>query len=241
MTYVVDHTKNILILRRLAKRGLEGRTTSFTGRNDTLLGTTKEETRGLSRFSALIATLAGAAIAAAIIVLAVTLWQGPRGPLGASFFPRIGGPFRLVGQNGTSVTDRDLLGKWSLVYFGYTRCPDECPEALNNIALALDRLGPGRASVRAVFITVDPEHDTPAVLKAYVAKFAAPILALTGTPSEVAQAAKAYRVYYSPHPEASEVDHSSIIYLMDPHGRFAANFPDATKAEDIARELQKRL
>jgi protein SCO1/2 len=195
----------------------------------------------LPRFSALIAALAGAAIAAAIIVLAVLLWQGPQGPFGASFFPRIGGPFRLVDQNGATVTDRDLLGKWSLVYFGYTRCPDECPEALNNIALALDRLGPQRASVREVFITVDPEHDTPAVMKAYVAKFAAPILALTGTPAAIAKAARGYRVYYAPHPEASEVDHSSIIYLMDPRGRFAANFSDSTKPEDIARELKKRL
>lgn len=196
----------------------------------------------MPRLYALLAGLAGAAIAAAILVLALTLWQGPQGRFGAAVFPAIGGPFRLVDQDGKSVTDKDLLGKWALVYFGYTRCPDECPAALNNIALALDRLDRRqRGDVRAVFITVDPEHDTPAVLKAYIAKFAAPILALTGSPAAVAQAAKAYRVYYSPHPEKGEVDHSSIIYLMDPRGRFVANFSDATKPADMARALKRRL
>jgi protein SCO1/2 len=197
----------------------------------------------LPRFSALLVALAGTAITLAIVVLAVMLWQGPRGPFGGALFPAIGGPFRLVDQVGNTVTDKDLLGKWSLVYFGYTRCPDECPEALNNIALALDRLdGRGGERVRAVFITVDPEHDTPAVLKAYVAKFAAPILALTGTDSEIAQAAKAYRVYYAkPSQTEDEVEHSSIIYLMDPSGHFAANFTDATKPDEIAHALKKRL
>ncbi|HEV2303745.1 MAG TPA: SCO family protein [Stellaceae bacterium] len=198
----------------------------------------------MSRFYAVLAALAGAAIAAAVVVLAVMLWQGPQGRLGASVLPTIGGPFHLVDQQGTTVTDRNLVGTWSIIYFGYTRCPDECPTALNNIALALDRLDERqRAQVHAVFITVDPEHDTPAVLKAYIAKFAAPILALTGTPAEIAQAAKAYRVYYAPPAKegGSEVEHSSIIYLMDPRGRFVTNFSGAAKPEEIARALKKRL
>jgi len=156
----------------------------------------------------------------------------------------IGGPFRLVDQNGKTVTDADLKGKWSLVYFGYTHCPDACPTALNDIAIALDELGPQRNAVRPVFVTVDPERDTPAVLKSYVTAFDAPILALSGTPEEIAQAAKGYRVYYAKHPEAGgdySMDHSSVIYVMDPEGRFTASFTQENSPEEIAERLKKLL
>jgi protein SCO1/2 len=156
----------------------------------------------------------------------------------------IGGPFRLVDQNGNSVTDADLKGKWSLVYFGYTHCPDACPTALNDIAIALDQLGPKREAVRSVFITVDPERDTPEVLKEYVTSFDAPILALSGSPEEIARAAKAYRVYYAKHPEAGgdySMDHSSVIYVMDPEWRFTASFTHQSTPEEIAERLKKLL
>ena len=156
----------------------------------------------------------------------------------------IGGPFRLVDQNGNTVTDADLKGKWSLVYFGYTHCPDACPTALNDIAIALDQLGPKREAVRSVFITVDPERDTPEVLKEYVASFDAPILALSGSPEEIARAAKAYRVYYAKHPEPGgdySMDHSSVIYVMDPEGRFTASFTHQSTPEEIAERLKKLL
>jgi protein SCO1/2 len=131
-----------------------------------------------------------------------------------------------------------------MVYFGYTHCPDACPTALNDMALALDELGPKRAEVRPVFVTVDPERDTPSVLKDYVASFDAPILALTGTPQEVAQAAKAYRVYYAKHPEPGgdySMDHSSVIYVMDPQGRFTASFTHQSTPQEIAERLKKLL
>ena len=196
----------------------------------------------MPRFWSLLAAIAGAAIAAAVLVLALMLWQGPERGFGARVLPTIGGPFSLLDQDGKAVTERDLLGKWSLVYFGYTRCPDECPATLNDIALALDKLGPRKEDVRPVFISVDPEHDTPAVLKSYVAKFAAPILALTGTPAQIAQAAKAYRVYYEPPRQGGgEVAHSTFIYLMDPRGRFVTNFSEQTKPEELAQALKKRL
>ena len=196
----------------------------------------------MPRFAVLLAAIAGGLAAAALVVLAFMLVQGPQGQFGARVFPAIGGPFRLVDQDDGPVTERDLLGKWALVYFGYTRCPDECPTALNNIALALDRLGARRGQVREVFITVDPAHDTPAVLKAYVAKFAAPILALTGTSAEIAEAAKGYRVYYKPPPPGSaEVTHSTVIYLMNPQGRFVTSFSEEAKPEEIARGLAQRL
>ena len=134
--------------------------------------------------------LAGLVILGTGGFLALALRDSPRGVAGTALSSAIGGPFRLMDQNGKPVTDADLKGKWSLIYFGYTHCPDACPTALNDIAIALDQLGPKRDAVRPVFITVDPERDTPAALKDYVTAFDAPILALTGTPEEVAQAAK---------------------------------------------------
>ena len=168
----------------------------------------------------------------------------PRGAAGTLLASAIGGPFHLVDQDGKTVTDADLKGKWSLVYFVYTHCPDACPTALNDISIALDELGPKRSAVRPVFITVDPERDTPDVLKSYVTSFDAPILALTGTPQEIAQAAKGYRVYYAKHPEPGgdySMDHSSVIYVMDPEGRFTASFTHESSPEEIAERLKKLL
>jgi protein SCO1/2 len=168
----------------------------------------------------------------------------PRGAAGTLLANAIGGPFRLVDQNGKTVTDADLKGKWSLIYFGYTHCPDACPTALNDMSIALDELGPRRSAVRPVFITVDPERDTPEVLKSYVTAFDAPIMALTGSPEEIAQAAKGYRVYYAKHPEAGgdySMDHSSVIYVMDPEGRFTASFTHQNTPEEIAERLKKLL
>jgi protein SCO1 len=188
--------------------------------------------------------LAGLIILGTGIFLALQLRDNPRGVAGTALASAIGGPFRLTDQDGKTVTDADLKGKWSLIYFGYTHCPDACPTALNDIAIALDQLGPKREVVRPVFITVDPERDTPATLKAYVTAFDAPILALTGTPDEIAQAAKGYRVYYAKHPEAGgdySMDHSSVIYVMDPQGRFTASFTHESAPEQIAERLKKLL
>ena len=201
--------------------------------------------RDLPRRFVLVAVLfAGFVILGAGAFLALSLHETPRGAAGTLLASAIGGPFRLVDQDGKTVTDGDLKGKWSLVYFGYTHCPDACPTALNDISIALDELGPKRGAVRPVFITVDPERDTPEVLKAYVTAFDAPILALTGSPEEIAQAAKGYRVYYAKHPEAGgdySMDHSSVIYVMDPEGRFTASFTHQSAPEEIAERLKKLL
>jgi protein SCO1/2 len=196
------------------------------------------------RFVLVAMLLAGLVILGVGAFLALSLHETPRGAAGTLLASAIGGPFRLVDQNGKTVTDGDLKGKWSLVYFGYTHCPDACPTALNDISIALDELGPKRDAVRPVFITVDPERDTAEVLKAYVTSFDAPIMALTGTPEEIAQAAKEYRVYYAKHPEAGgdySMDHSSVIYVMDPEGRFTASFTHEDTPEDIAERLKKLL
>jgi len=190
------------------------------------------------------ALLAGFAILGTGAFVALELHGNPRGAAGTLLGSAIGGPFKLVDQNGRMVTNTDLEGKWLLVYFGYTHCPDACPTALNNIALALDDLGIEKKEVRPVFITIDPERDTSQALKDYVAAFGAPILALTGNDAAIAQAANEYRVYYAKHPEAGgdySMDHTSIIYVMDPKGRFTASFTGEDPPAEIAARLKKLL
>ncbi|MDT7950808.1 MAG: SCO family protein [Acetobacteraceae bacterium] len=152
----------------------------------------------------------------------------------------IGGPFTLVDGSGKTVTDADFAGKWMLVYFGYTHCPDACPTALQDMANAVDMLDPAqRKKVAIVFITVDPARDTPAVMRDYVSNFAAPIVPLSGSPEQIAKAAKEYRVYYAKHPteDGYEMDHSSIIYVMNPEGDFVANFTHESSPKQIAAKL----
>jgi protein SCO1/2 len=199
---------------------------------------------GPPRFLLIAAILAGLIIIGTGTFLVLALRDTPRGAAGTALASAIGGPFQLVDQNGKPVTDADLKGKWSLIYFGYTHCPDACPTALNDISIALSELGTKRDEVRPVFITVDPERDTPETLKAYVTSFDAPILALTGTAEQVAKAAKGYRVYYAKHPEAGgdySMDHSSVIYVMDPQGRFTASFTHESAPEQISERLKKLL
>jgi protein SCO1/2 len=205
---------------------------------------TSNKPHGSARFIVAAVLLAAALVLAAGALLGLAFRENPKGVGGTLLASAIGGPFHLVDQNGKAVSDADLKGKWQLLFFGYTHCPDTCPTALNEISLALDRLGKKRDEVEIVFITVDPERDTPEVLKSYVQSFDAPIIALTGAADQVAQAAKAYRVYYAKHPRPDggyDMDHSAVIYVMDPQGRFTATFtPDAT-ADSMAERLQKLL
>ena len=158
----------------------------------------------------------------------------------------IGGPFRLVDQNGRVVTERSYAGKYMLVYFGYTFCPDVCPTTLTQVAAALDTLGPKADRIQPVFITVDPRRDTPAAMRAYAAAFTPRLVGLTGTPEQIAAVAHEYRVYYAEHrtgPGADDytMDHSSLLYLMGPDGQFVAPIraeaDGQTMAADIARLL----
>ena len=155
---------------------------------------------------------------------------------------QIGGPFRLTGADGHSVTDRDFLGKWMLVYFGYTSCPDTCPTALNDIANALDILGPKAADVAPVFITIDPLRDTPDIIGAYTAKFDKRLVGLTGTPEELTRVEKEFRVYASSEPHDDHgravLDHSSIIVIMNPQGRFADALNGDASPDIIAAKLR---
>ena len=148
--------------------------------------------------------------------------------------------------SGRVVTDRDLRGRWSLLYFGYTSCPDVCPTELQTMAEALDALGPDLAGrVQPVFVTVDPERDTPERLADYVKLFHPRLMGLTGTPAQVVQAARAFRVYYakarSGDGDAYLMDHSSFVYLLDPEGAVRALFRPGTTADDLAAALRRRL
>jgi len=196
------------------------------------------------RFAIVAIVFAGVLVIAAGVLLALALRETPRGAAGTALASAIGGPFQLIDQNGEPFSDADLKGKWHLIFFGYTHCPDACPTALNEMSLALDRLGMKRDEVGVVFITVDPERDTPDALKSYVQSFDAPIVALTGSPEAVAQAAKAYRVFYAKHPRADgdyDMDHSAVIYVMNPEGRFTATFTPDSSADAIVQRLQKLI
>ena len=134
----------------------------------------------------------------------------------------VGGPFTLTDTAGHTVTDADYRGRWMLVYFGYTFCPDVCPTELQTVAGALDALGPEAAKLAPIFITIDPARDTPAKVGEFAAAFSPRLLGLTGTPAQVDQAAKAFAVYYARGKETTGgylMDHSRIAYLMGPDGQ----------------------
>jgi protein SCO1/2 len=158
----------------------------------------------------------------------------------------IGGPFTLQSGSGQQVTDKDFRGKYMLVYFGYTFCPDVCPTTLNAVADALDKLGPAASRIQPLFITVDPKRDTPEVVKQYAAAFGPRIEGLTGTPEEIAAVAKEYRVYYAEHrtgpgPNDYSMDHSSVLYLMSPTGGFIAPVRADQSGDEIAANLRKLM
>lgn len=154
----------------------------------------------------------------------------------------IGGPFTLVDQDGKTVTDAQFRGKYLLVYFGYTYCPDMCPTGLQSIAHALDQLGKSAKKVQALYITIDPARDTPAKLKDYVASFHPSVIGLTGTPAQIQAVAKAYQVYYARAEQVDEhdyvMDHSSLIYLMDPQGKFISTFDEEANPAALVAALK---
>jgi protein SCO1/2 len=158
----------------------------------------------------------------------------------------VGGSFTLEDGNGKQVADRDFRGSYLLIYFGYTFCPDVCPTTLTEVADALDRLGPKADRLRPIFITVDPKRDTPAVVKQYAAAFSPRLIGLTGSPEQIAQVAKAYRVYYAEHRTGSgpgdyTMDHSSILYLMGPDGQFIAPIRADETGAEMAADIAKYM
>jgi protein SCO1 len=186
------------------------------------------------------------AAALAGLVLCVSLGLLASGLLSPSGAPRtavIGGPFRLTDQNGRMVTEQDLKGAPFLVFFGFTHCPEVCPTTLFEVSEILRKLGPDADRVRALFITIDPDRDTPAALKDYLSSFDPRMLGLTGDPAEIAAVAKAYRVYYKKVPLEQDytMDHTTIVYLMDKEGRFVSPFNLKRTTEAAAADLRRYL
>ena len=195
----------------------------------------------------------------AIVALCAAFVVGGYGVLyllGVGFGPKqsatapvvsIGGPFTLVNQNGKTVTDKDFRGKMMLVFFGYTYCPDVCPTSLTQIAQTLDILGKDGEKIVPVFITVDPERDRPEYLKDYVQHFHPRLVALTGTTEQIKAVAKEYRVYFSKVREKGGgeddylMDHTAIVYLMGPDGKFLTHISHGTDPDAMAKRIRKYL
>jgi protein SCO1/2 len=165
----------------------------------------------------------------------------PTGPLVSS---GVGGPFALVDQDGRAVTDATYAGKWRLMYFGYTFCPDVCPVDVQKIAQGIKLFAatdPARAkTVVPIFVTVDPARDTPAVLKTFVRAFSPDMVGLTGSTAQAAAARAAFRVYAKPQGTGRDylVDHTAIIYLMDPANRPVSFLDHGATPQAIAAELK---
>ncbi len=156
----------------------------------------------------------------------------------------VGGPFQLVNQDGKTVTDDDFRGKPLLVFFGFTHCPDICPTTLFEVSEVFNRLGKDAGKVNAIFVTVDPERDTPEKLKLYLSSFHPQISALSGSEAQIEAIKKAYYVYAKKVPlegGSYTMDHTSIVYLMDKQGNFIAPFNLKRDADAAAADLKRRL
>ena len=166
-----------------------------------------------------------------------------------------GGPFELTDQNGMRRTDMEFRGKYMLVFFGYTYCPDVCPTTLAVEAEALDQIGERASRIVPIFITVDPKRDTPEKLKSYLSAFepqpASPrmnFIGLTGTAEEIEKAADAYEVFYQAHldgrfggDEGYSVDHTGNVYLMNPEGKFVAYYSQGISPDELAADLMMKV
>ena len=167
---------------------------------------------------------------------------GPNQEGGIIGQPTVGGPFVLVNGDGKTVTEQAFAGKVMAVYFGFTYCPDVCPTELAIVADAIDLLpAEAAAKVAPVFITIDPDRDTPELVKEYAANFHERMVGLTGTPEQIAAAGKAYRVYFAKRETESgsyTMDHTSYIYIMDKQGRYYRYFRMNSAPEEIAEALK---
>jgi protein SCO1 len=158
----------------------------------------------------------------------------------------IGGPYTLTATNGAQVNERTYRGKWLLIYFGYTFCPDACPTALNNMSVALEKLGTRANNIQPLFVTIDPQRDTRGVMADYLKSFDPRILGLTGTQDEINTVIKEFHLYVSRDKSDANandyiVSHSSYLYLMDPHGVFAAVLQGTATGDEIAAWARQEI
>jgi len=175
-----------------------------------------------------------------VLFFVAILFVTGRGPIGSAA-AAVGGPFHLVDQNGKPVTDKDMKGRPFLVFFGFTHCPDICPTTLFDMSQVMRALGPDADRVGALFITVDPQRDSPAVMKDYMSSFDPHLRGLTGDEASVEAAIKEYRVYAKkvPLPDGDyTMDHTAVVYLMDKNGDFVAPFNLKRSPEAAAADLR---
>ena len=185
----------------------------------------------------------GAFIAGLTLFSAVIFIVTGRSPAPIALQSSIGGSFQLIDQNAQPFTDQNLKGKPFLVFFGFTHCPDVCPTTLFEVSEVLRTLGSDADKVGALFVTVDPERDTPAALKDYLSSFDPHIVGLTGDSAAIETMGRAYRVYYKKVPLEGgyTMDHTAIVYLMDKDGRFVAPFNAKRRPQEAAADLRRYL
>jgi protein SCO1 len=194
--------------------------------------------------TARVLSMLGAFVAGLVLVFGAILLVSNRFPITNQAAAQIGGPFRLTDQDGRTVTDQDLKGKPLLVFFGFTHCPDVCPTTLFDISEVLRSLGPDADRLGAAFITVDPERDTPATMKDYLASFDPHLRGLTGDADAIRAVTRAYRVYYKKVPLQDgdyTMDHSALVYLMSKDGQFIGPFNTKRPPQVAADDLRKYL
>lgn len=188
----------------------------------------------------------------AVVVLAVLasvwllLWVDYRADQAASGAPAFYAEFELTDHRGMLRTQEDFAGQWMLVFFGFTNCPDICPTTLAEVAAVMDGLGEDANRVQPLFISVDPERDTPAALADFVPRFDAGIIGLAGTPDQIERTADNFNIYYEKSEEAASqgsyaVGHSSQLFLFDPSGGYVKAWQYGTPAEEILADLQERV
>jgi protein SCO1/2 len=187
------------------------------------------------------ALIASAFLITLVVVLGGLFLLAAREP-GTATASAIGGPFTLMDQDGKTITERDLKGRPFLVFFGYTHCPDVCPTTLFEISEVLRALGRDADKTEALFVTVDPERDTPAAMKDYLSSFDPHLRGVSGDAAQVAAVEKRYRVYAKKVPGANgdySMDHTALVYLMDRQGRFVAPFNLRRSPEEAAKDLRR--
>ena len=185
----------------------------------------------------------GAFVAGLVLFSAVIFIVTGRSPAPIAMTSAVGGPFKLTDQNGKPITDADMKGHPFLVFFGFTHCPDVCPTTLFDVSEVFRTLGNEAKDVRALFITVDPERDTPAAMKDYLSSFDSHLSGLTGDAAEIAAVATAYRVYFKKVPleRGYTMDHTALVYLMDKTGRFVSPFNLTRPTDAAAADLRRYL
>lgn len=198
----------------------------------------------LSRLRKILWALAGAGV---IAFGSLLLWEDYRAaPTREVQKSGFRADFELTDHRGSVRTDEDFAGQWLLVFFGFTNCPDVCPTTLAEVAAVMDGLGADRKAVQPLFISIDPERDTPTALSEYVTRFEAGVVGLTGTPAQIADTAESFHIYYEKIEEAAvpggyTMGHSSQLILFGPSGTYATSWQYGTPAEEILAELRERV